>query len=97
MYCEKVTIRVARKKPHISKVNAQKHLKFAKELINKPEEIWNDVMYCDESKFNIYKSNDRTIVWRGNNILPTVKHGGKSVMVWRSMGANSVGNLHSIE
>ncbi|GFW99086.1 transposable element Tcb1 transposase [Trichonephila clavipes] len=43
---------------------------------------------CDESKFNIFGSDGRRMVWRKPNTshhpkhtIPTVKHGGGSVMV----------------
>lgn len=32
-----------------------------------------------------------------NNLIPTVKHGGGSVMVWGCMSAGGVGKLHFIE
>ena len=32
-----------------------------------------------------------------DGIVPTVKHGGRSTMVWRCIGANSVGDLIKIE
>ncbi|GFW15418.1 transposable element Tcb2 transposase [Trichonephila clavipes] len=48
--------RVARKKPLIGKRNRVKRLKFAKEHILKPQQFWNEVIFSDESKFNIFGS-----------------------------------------
>lgn len=45
--------RVARKKPFINEANRKKRLIFAKEFISK-EQIWWDVIFVDESKFNIF-------------------------------------------
>ncbi|GFS54176.1 transposable element Tc1 transposase [Trichonephila clavipes] len=48
---------------------------------------------CNESKFNIFGSEGRRMVWRKNtshhpkHTIPTVKHGGGSVMVWGVMAA----------
>ncbi|GFY34254.1 transposable element Tcb2 transposase [Trichonephila clavipes] len=48
---------------------------------------------CDESKFNIFGSDGRRMVWRKpntshhpNHTTPTVKHGGGTVMVWGVYG-----------
>ncbi|GFU90131.1 transposable element Tcb1 transposase [Trichonephila clavipes] len=67
--------------------NRVKRLKFAKKHILKPQQFWNEVIFSDESKFNIFGSDGRR--WCGVNIdishhpkhtIPTVKHGGGSVM-----------------
>ncbi|GFU43876.1 transposable element Tc1 transposase [Trichonephila clavipes] len=80
--------RVARKKPLIVKRNRVKRLKFAKEHILKPQQFWNEVIFSDECKFNIFGSDGRLMVWRKPNTshhpkhtTPTVKHGGGSVMI----------------
>ncbi|GFY16002.1 transposable element Tc1 transposase [Trichonephila clavipes] len=90
--------RVARKKPLIGKRNRVKRLKFAKEHILKPQQFWNEVIFSDESKFNIFGSDGRRMVWRKPNTshhpkhtIPTVKHGAGSVMVWGCMAASGVG------
>ena len=66
--------------------------------------FWQKVLFSDESKFNIFGSDGRTMVWRKpnqeyniKNLNPTVKHGGGSVMLWGCMAANGVGNLQFIE
>lgn len=96
--------RVARKKPFISKKNQKDRLKFANEHISKDFDFWKKFIFADESKFNIFGSDGRGYVWRKpgeafskQNLLPTVKHGGGSVMVWGCMAASGVGNLHFIE
>lgn len=96
--------RVARRKPLISKRNQLKRKTFAKDFINKDTSFWDNVMFTDESKYNIFESDGRSLVWRKSNtelelknIKPTVKHGGGSVMVWGSMAASGVGNLVFID
>ncbi|GFW19677.1 transposable element Tcb1 transposase [Trichonephila clavipes] len=61
--------RVARKKPLIGKRNRVKRLKFTKEHILKPQQFWNEVLFSDESKFNIFGSDGRRMVWRKPNTL----------------------------
>lgn len=96
--------RVARKKPFVNLVNRRNRLNFAKEHIQKDVSWWDDVIFLDESKFNIFGSDGKTMVWRkpneelkGKNITPTVKHGGGSVMVWGCISAKGVGNLVFID
>ncbi|GFU84788.1 uncharacterized protein TNCV_2127291 [Trichonephila clavipes] len=66
--------RVARKKPLIGKRNRVKRLKFAKEHILKPQQFWNEVIFSDESKFNIFGSDGRRMVWRKPNTSHHRKH-----------------------
>ncbi|GFX19797.1 transposable element Tcb1 transposase [Trichonephila clavipes] len=94
--------RVARKKPHISAVNRQKHLDFANEHVNKPPQFWGKVLFSDESKFCMLGIKGRKLVWRKQgtaleNLVPTVKYGGGGVMVWGCMAANGVGRLTFID
>lgn len=96
--------RVARKKPFINSVNRHKRLEFAKKYINQDFNFWKKVIFSDESKFNIFGSDGKQIVWRKpntevqkENLCPTVKHGGGNCMVWGCMSANGVGNLHFID
>ncbi|GFT57113.1 transposable element Tc1 transposase [Trichonephila clavipes] len=96
--------RLARKKPLIGKRNRVKRLKFAKEHILKPQQFWNEVIFSDESKFNIFGSDGRRMVSRKPNTshhpkhtIPTVKHGGGSVMVWGCMATSRVGKLVFID
>ena len=96
--------RVARKKPFVNLVNRRNRLNFAKEHIQKDVSWWDDVIFLDESKFNIFGSDGKTMVWRkpneelkGKYITPTVKYGGGSVMVWGCISAKGVGNLVFID
>lgn len=96
--------RVARRKPHISKVNQEKRMEFAKSYINHPVDFWDSVLFTDESKFNIFQSDGRIRVWRkpnceleNNNVVKTVKHGGGGVMVWGCMSSAGVGSLVFID
>lgn len=55
--------RFLRKKPMISEVNKQKRLQYA--TCN--ESLWNDVLFTDESKFEIYKDRKSPKVWKSKN------------------------------
>lgn len=95
--------RVAVKKPFLRKENMKKRLKWAHEHKNWSLEQWKNVLWTDESKFEIFGSKKRTYVRRkpgermmNQCVVPKVKHGGGSVMVWGCFGNNKVGDLFKI-
>ena len=62
------------------------------------------VVWSDESKFNLFGSDGKVMVWRTTKeeydpkcTVPTVKHGGGSVIVWGCFSRSGVGNLCFIE
>lgn len=92
--------RVARRKPYVSEINKQKRLAFARLHINEPDSFWENVIFSDESKFNIFGYDGPPKVWRKvneamkeTNLIPTVKHGGGNVMVWGCIAAAGTGNM----
>lgn len=65
---------------------------------------WAKVLWSDESKFQVFGSSRRVYVRRQKNekmlpacLVPTVKHGGGSVMVWGCFSRAGVGDLIKIE
>ena len=69
-----------------------------------PPEFWDSVIFVDESKFNIFGSDGKQMVWRKpkselemKNLTPSVKHGGGSQMIWGSISTMGAGNLHFID
>ncbi len=73
---------------------------FAGDKQTKGMDYWNNVPWSDETKINLCVKR----VWRQPGeeykdkcVLPTVKHGGGSVMVWGCMSAARTGELQFIE
>ncbi|KAF2884085.1 hypothetical protein ILUMI_22087 [Ignelater luminosus] len=94
---------VAVKKSKLTARHKQNRLKWAKHYINWSIKKWNKVLWTDESKFEIYGSNWRVFVCRQMHektieasMVPTIKHGGRSVMVWGCLGNKRSGNLFRI-
>lgn len=92
--------RVSVRKPLLRQGNRQKRIQYAKEHKDWTAEMWNRVLYTDESKFEVFGSKRRQYVRRrpgeryiSQCIQPTIKHGGGSVFVWGCISASGVGNL----
>ena len=58
-------------------------------MFENPVGFWDTVVWSDESKFNLFGSDGKIIVWRSRNkefnpicTVPTVKHGAGSLTVW---------------
>lgn len=91
------------KKPLVSLKNRKARVKFAKDHLNWTTQQWAKVLWSDESKFNMFGSDGVKYVRRpiGHRNdpkyqLPTVKHGGGSVMVWGCFSRDCVGPIHEI-
>ena len=96
--------RRAAKKPLVSKANRKKRLAFYHHHKGWNLNKWSDVLFSDESKFNLYNCDGRIRVWRQSHerYLPdctrkTVKGGGGSIMVWGCISRKSVGPLIEIQ
>ena len=92
--------RVARKTPYVNKANQLKRLNYVKTYRDKEMSFWKHVLCSDESKYNLFGSEGKVIVWRTPKEefhpkckVPTVKHGSGSVNVWGCFAWNGVGNL----
>lgn len=95
---------IAAKKPLLRKQNKVKRLNWAKKHKDWTVEQWSKVLFTDESKFEIFSGRRRQYVRRlvgermiGQCVIPTVKHGGGSVMVWGCFAGDKVGDLVQIE
>ncbi len=76
----------ARRVPLLKPVHVQARLKFAREHLDDPEEDWENVIWSDETKIELFGKNSTCRVWRRKNdelhpknTIPTVKHGGGNI------------------
>ncbi|KAG2465191.1 TC1A transposase, partial [Polypterus senegalus] len=81
--------RVARRKPLLSKRHMAAHLEFAKRHLKDSQTMRNKILWSDETKIELFGANARRHIWRKPgtthheaNTIPTVKHGGGSIMLW---------------
>ncbi len=90
----------ARRVPLLKPVHVQACLKFAREHLDDPEEDWENVIWSDETKIELFDKNSTCRVWRRKNAelhpkntIPTVKHGGGNIMLWGCFSAKGPGRL----
>uniref|UniRef100_A0AAQ4Q2V2 Transposase Tc1-like domain-containing protein n=1 Tax=Gasterosteus aculeatus aculeatus TaxID=481459 RepID=A0AAQ4Q2V2_GASAC len=81
--------RVARQKPLLSKKDMTASLEFAKKHLKDSQTMRNKILWSDETKIELSGLNAKRHVWRTPgtahnlvNTIPTVKHGGGSIMLW---------------
>ncbi|KAK3508954.1 hypothetical protein QTP70_015040, partial [Hemibagrus guttatus] len=81
-------------------VHVRARLKFARENLDDPEEDWENVIWSDETKIELFGKNSTCRVWRRKNAelhpkntIPTVKHGGGNIMLRGCFSAKEPGRL----
>ena len=75
--------RVTRKKPCLNKINREKRLKFGKEMLENPVDFCKNIVWSDESNFNLFGLDGKVMIWKtpGEEFdpkctIPIFKHGG---------------------
>ena len=88
------------KKPRLNPVQIKKRLIFARSHREHIFDYWKNVMFTDESKFNLYGPDGNKRAWRrpgsvllDHHIRKMVKYGGGSMMVWGAICYKGVGKL----
>ena len=72
--------RVARRKPLLSKRHMTTCLEFAKSHLKDSQTMRNTILWS-ETKIELFGLNSKHPVWRNPCTIPTVKHGGGSIML----------------
>ena len=57
----------------------------------------NKILWCDETKIEFFGLNSMHHVWRKPGTIPTVKHGGGSIMLWQCFSVAGTGRLVRVE
>jgi hypothetical protein len=104
LYRQNLKGRSARKKQLLQNLHKKARLRFATAHGHKGLTFWRNIPCSDETKIELFGHNDHCYVWRKKgeackpkNTIPTVKHGGSSIMVWGCSAAGGIGALHKID
>uniref|UniRef100_A0A7N8X1Z3 Tc1-like transposase DDE domain-containing protein n=1 Tax=Mastacembelus armatus TaxID=205130 RepID=A0A7N8X1Z3_9TELE len=96
--------RGARWKPLLSARHMKAGIEFAKNHMKDSQTMRNKILWSDETKIELVGINSKRYVWRKPgtahhlpNTIPTVKHGGGSIMLWGCFSAAGTGQLVAIE
>lgn len=96
--------RVSTKKPLLRRGNKKKRLEWAQAHRHWTVDDWKQVLWSDESKFEMFGQKRRIYVRRNpsekmhpDTITPTIKQAGSSVMVWGCFSYAGVGDLYRIK
>ncbi|KAK3574610.1 hypothetical protein QTP86_011523 [Hemibagrus guttatus] len=80
--------RVTRRKPFLSKRHMTARLEFAKRDLKDSQTMRNKILWSGATKFELFGLNGKHHIWRKPgtahhlaNTIPTVKHGGGSIML----------------
>ncbi len=95
--------RAPRQKPLLSKKNIKVHLSFARKHLDAPQDFWENTLWTDETKVELFGRCVFHYIWHKSNtafqkknIIPTVKYGGGgggSVTVWGCFAASGPARL----
>uniref|UniRef100_A0AAR2LDN2 Tc1-like transposase DDE domain-containing protein n=1 Tax=Pygocentrus nattereri TaxID=42514 RepID=A0AAR2LDN2_PYGNA len=97
LHANKLFGRHARKKTFLTHNHKRKRLEFAKQYW---DFNWDRVLWSDETKIELFGNKCCKWVWRNTraeyaekHLMPTVKYGGGSVMLWACFSSKGPGNL----
>ena len=92
--------RVAKWKKLLRKRHMTAHLEFAKRHVKDPKSTRKNICWSDETKIELFGLYAKNYVWQKpstvhhpSNTIPTVKHGGGSIMLWGCFSVAGTGRL----
>ena len=72
-------------------------LEFAKRHLKDSQIMRNMILCSDETKIELFGLSAKCHIWRKPGTIPTVKHGGGSIMLWGCFSAAGTGRIIQIK
>ena len=88
---------VDRRKSLLSKRHMISRLEFAKRHLKDSQTMRYNILWSDETKIELLVLNAKRHSWRKPGTIPTVKHGGGSIMLWGCFSVAGTSRLVRIE
>ncbi|KAL0197907.1 hypothetical protein M9458_006447, partial [Cirrhinus mrigala] len=89
--------------PLLTQRHKKARLEFAKTYVTKSQSFWENVLWTDETKVELFGKGHHGTVYRKRNedfkeknAVPPVKHGGGSKMFWGCFAASGTGCLDCV-
>lgn len=96
--------RVRKAKPYLSEAAKEKRRRWAIAHAKWDVAKWKEVIFSDESKFLLFKSDGRQYCWmrpgqayNDQYVKKTIKHGGGNIMVWGCVTGRGMGRLVKVD
>ena len=67
-------------------------LEFAKRHLKDSQTMRIKIIWSDETKIELYGLNAKRHIWKKPGTIPTVKHGGGSIMLWGCFQQQGLGD-----
>ena len=80
----------------VSEKNRKALINFAKTYLNWNKQQWKNVLWTDESKLNLWRSDGSVRRPRDEKFNPIVKNGCGNIMVWRCLSGYVISSIHRI-
>ena len=104
LHTEGFHARTPRRTPLLTVKHKKPRLQYANNYIEKPKKFWDSVLWTDETKLELFGHMDQRYIWRKKNeayaeknTIPTVKHGGGSLMFWGCFSSSGTGQLCKVD
>jgi hypothetical protein len=78
--------------PLLSKRHMTAHFEFAERHLKDSQTMRNKILWSDEIKIELFGLNAKRHFWREPGTIPTVKHGGGSIMLWGCFQQKELGD-----
>lgn len=92
------------KTPLLRKKHVEARVAFARGYLKEDPSFWSTIPSSDETKLELFGYMDAQYVWRKKgeaykpkNTVPTIKHGGGSIMLWGCFSSSGTGNLVKVQ